>query len=158
MKGHGLLRSQMRQTDPRVVTALTHQPWRLSHFRDGTPRNLSRWGHMCSAVLDVLLDWAHHHVLWRLCGISAILVHKDSISVWVKFLNFLPFFFFFLLYGPVFFPLSLLIRDYVQFWAKRGVEVVGWTVNTAVEKDFYQNVLKTGYITDSLLEDCEPHY
>lgn len=51
-----------------------------------------------------------------------------------------------------------LLRDYVQYWAERGVEVVGWTVNTAVEKDYYQNLLKIGYITDSLLEDCELHY
>lgn len=49
-------------------------------------------------------------------------------------------------------------RDYVQYWAERGVEVVGWTVNTAVEKSFYQNLLKIGYITDSLLEDCDSNY
>lgn len=52
----------------------------------------------------------------------------------------------------------LLLRDYVQYWAERGVEVVGWTVNTAVEKDYYQNLLKIGYITDSLLEDCDITY
>lgn len=50
------------------------------------------------------------------------------------------------------------LRDYVQYWAERGVEVVGWTVNTAVEKSFYQSLLKIGYITDSLLEDCDSHY
>ncbi|CAJ1075036.1 glycerophosphodiester phosphodiesterase 1 [Xyrichtys novacula] len=120
---------KMRQTDPNVVTALTHRPWRLSRFGDGTPRSLSTWGQLWTGVLDILLDWAHHHILWKLCGVSAILVQKDFMSL-----------------------------DYVQFWAERGVEVVGWTVNTAVEKDFYQNLLKIGYITDSLLEDCESHY
>ncbi|XP_073351177.1 glycerophosphodiester phosphodiesterase 1-like [Pagrus major] len=120
---------KMRQTDPNVVTALIHRPWRLSRFGDGTPRTLSTWGQMWTSVLDVLLDWAHHHILWKLCGVSAILVQKDFISL-----------------------------DYVQFWAERGVEVVGWTVNTAVEKDYYQNLLKIGYITDSLLEDCDSHY
>lgn len=118
---------KMRQTDPSVVTALTHRPWRLSRFGDGTPRTLSTWGQLWTGVLDVLLDWAHHHILWRLCGISAILVQKDFIS-----------------------------QDYVEFWSQRGVEVVGWTVNTAVEKDFYQNQLRISYITDSLLEDCQP--
>lgn len=49
-------------------------------------------------------------------------------------------------------------RDYVEYWAERGVEVLGWTVNTDVEKDFYQNQLKIGFITDSLLEDCDPQY
>lgn len=51
-----------------------------------------------------------------------------------------------------------LYRDYVQYWAERGVEVVGWTINTAVDKQYYQDVLKISYITDSLREDCEPHY
>lgn len=50
------------------------------------------------------------------------------------------------------------IRDYVQYWAARGVEVVSWTVNTAVEKQYYQQLLRINYITDSLVEDCEPHY
>ncbi|CAI5675437.1 glycerophosphodiester phosphodiesterase 1 [Oreochromis niloticus] len=120
---------KMRQTDPHVITALTHRPWRLSRFGDGTPRSLSTWSQLWTGVLDVLLDWAHHRVLWKLCGISAILVQKDFIS-----------------------------RDYVQYWAERGVEVVGWTVNTAVEKEYYQNLLKISYMTDSLLEDCDPHY
>lgn len=50
------------------------------------------------------------------------------------------------------------LRDYVQYWAERGVEVVGWTVNTAVEKDYYHTLLKSGYSTDSLLEDCSNYY
>ncbi|XP_069558918.1 glycerophosphodiester phosphodiesterase 1-like [Brachyistius frenatus] len=120
---------KMRQTDPHVVTALAHRPWRLSRFGDGAPRTVSTWGQLWTGALDVLLDWAHHHILWKLCGISALLVQKDFIS-----------------------------RDYIQYWAERGVEVVGWTVNTAVEKDYYQNLLKISYITDSLLEDCDPHF
>lgn len=52
----------------------------------------------------------------------------------------------------------VLCRDYVQYWAQRGVEVVAWTVNTQVEKEYYQELLQVNYITDSLVEDCEPHY
>lgn len=48
--------------------------------------------------------------------------------------------------------------DYVQFWAQRGVEVVAWTVNTHVEKEYFENVLCISYITDSLVEDSEPHF
>ncbi|TRY97844.1 hypothetical protein DNTS_014974 [Danionella cerebrum] len=120
---------RMRQAEPDVLTALTHRPWSLSHFGDGTPRFSSALKHHWMQVLDVLLDWAHHHLLWHLCGISAFLVQKNFIS-----------------------------PDYVQYWAARGVEVVGWTVNTAVEKQYYQQTLKINYITDSLIEDCEPHY
>lgn len=70
----------MRQTDPGVVTGLKHRPWRLSRFSDGTPRTLSPWTRTWTAVLDVLLDWAHHHLLWRLCGVSALFVQKDFVS------------------------------------------------------------------------------
>ncbi|XP_010871050.3 glycerophosphodiester phosphodiesterase 1 isoform X2 [Esox lucius] len=120
---------KMRQADPDVVTALTHRPWSLSQFGDGAPRFSSPWKHHWMRALDVILDWAHHHLLWKLCGVSAFLVQKNFIS-----------------------------PDYVQYWAQRGVELVGWTVNTAVEKQYYQETLDINYITDSLLEDCDPHY
>lgn len=120
---------RMRQSDPAVVTALTHRPWSLSHYGDGSPRCSSPWRHCWLSVLDLVLDWMLHHLLWRLCGISAFLVQKDFVS-----------------------------PDYVHFWAQREVEVVAWTINTQVEKLYYQEQLKVNYITDSLLEDCQPHY
>ncbi|KAM3865403.1 glycerophosphodiester phosphodiesterase 1 [Diretmus argenteus] len=120
---------RMRQADPDVVTALTHRPWSLSRFGDGSPRYPSLWKHHWMSLMDVVLDWAHHHVLWKLCGVSAFLIQKNFVSF-----------------------------DYVQYWAQRGVEVVAWTVNTEVEKQYYQDLLKVNYITDSLLEDCDPHY
>ncbi|XP_020562104.1 glycerophosphodiester phosphodiesterase 1 isoform X1 [Oryzias latipes] len=100
---------RMRQRDPEVVTALTHRPWSLSRLGDGTPRFSSPWKHYWMTLMDVLLDWAHHHVLWRFCGISAFLMQKNFVSL-----------------------------DYVQFWAQRGVEVVAWTINTDVEKAYFQ--------------------
>ncbi|KAJ8283532.1 hypothetical protein COCON_G00023820 [Conger conger] len=120
---------KMRRADPDVVTALTHRPWSLSHLGDGTPRFSSPWKHHWMQVLDVVLDWAHHNLLWNLCGVSAFLVQKNYIS-----------------------------QAYVQYWADRGVEVVSWTINTAVEKQYHQHLLNISYITDSLREDCEPHY
>lgn len=120
---------RMRQSDPDVVTALTHRPWSLSRFGDGAPRFSSLWKHHWMTVMDILLDWAHHNVLWKLCGVSAFLIQKNFVS-----------------------------QDYVQYWAQRGVEVVAWTVNTQVEKEYYQEVLKVNYITDSMVEDCDPHY
>ncbi|XP_077461440.1 glycerophosphodiester phosphodiesterase 1 isoform X2 [Stigmatopora argus] len=126
VKGHP---DKIRQTNQLVVTALTHRPWSLSRFGDGTPRYKSPWKHHWLTLMDIVLDWAHHHLLWKLCGISAFLVQKNFVS-----------------------------QDYVQYWSQRGVAVVAWTVNSGVEKQHYQEVLKVSYITDSLVEDCDPHY
>lgn len=70
----------MRQSDPAVVTALTHRPWSLSRLGDGTPRFSSPWKHHWMTLLDVALDWAHHHLLWKLCGVSAFLIQKNFVS------------------------------------------------------------------------------
>ncbi|CAJ1053216.1 glycerophosphodiester phosphodiesterase 1 [Xyrichtys novacula] len=120
---------RMRQSDPEVVTALTHRPWSLSRRGDGIPYFSSLWKHHWMTLMDIVLDWAHHHILWKLCGTSAFLIQKNFVS-----------------------------PDYVKYWAQREVEVVAWTVNTQVEKEYYQELLKVNYITDSLVEDCEPHY
>ncbi|OWK61923.1 Glycerophosphodiester phosphodiesterase 1 [Lonchura striata] len=48
--------------------------------------------------------------------------------------------------------------DYVRHWSSRGIGVVAWTVNTFAEKSYYESVLDCSYMTDSLLEDCDPHY
>lgn len=120
---------RMRQSDPEVLTALTHRPWSMSRLGDGSLRFSSMWKHNWMTFMDIALDWAHHHVLWKLCGISAFLVQKSFVS-----------------------------PAYIEYWAQRGVEVVSWTVNTRVEKEYYQELLRVNYITDSLLEDCDPHY
>ncbi|KAM4025172.1 glycerophosphodiester phosphodiesterase 1 [Anomaloglossus baeobatrachus] len=120
---------KMRQADINVVTALTHRPWSLSHLGDGKPRFDSIWKHYFYVSMDVLLDWALHHILWNFCGVSAFLMQKNYIS-----------------------------QNYVEQWNKRGIEVVAWTVNTATEKLHSERVLHTNFITDSLVEDCDPHY
>ncbi|KAM6379521.1 glycerophosphodiester phosphodiesterase 1 isoform 2-T2 [Pluvialis apricaria] len=126
VKGHA---NQMRQADRNVVTALTHRPWHLSHFGDGTPRFNSSWKHYLYMMMDVILDWSLHSFLWRLCGVSAFLIQKNFVS-----------------------------QEYVRHWASKGIQVVAWTVNTFAEKSYYETVLESSYITDSLVEDCDPHY
>ncbi|XP_029857306.1 glycerophosphodiester phosphodiesterase 1 isoform X2 [Aquila chrysaetos chrysaetos] len=126
VKGHA---NQMRQADRNVVTALTHRPWHLSHFGDGTPRFSSSWKHYLYMMMDVILDWSVHSFLWRLCGVSAFLIQKNFVS-----------------------------QEYVRHWSSKGIQVVAWTVNTFAEKSYYESVLESSYITDSLVEDCDPHY
>ncbi|XP_060642293.1 glycerophosphodiester phosphodiesterase 1 isoform X1 [Anolis sagrei] len=120
---------KMRQADRNVITALTHRPWSLSHFGDGKPRFESFWKHYFMMAMDVILDWSMHNFLWHLCGVSVFLVQKNYVS-----------------------------QEYVRQWSSKGVQVVAWTVNTFAEKMYYDNVLQCSYMTDSLLEDCDPHY
>lgn len=120
---------KMRQTDQKVITALTHRPWSLSHTGDGKPRYSVFWKQSVFVVLDILLDWSMHNVLWYLCGISAFLMQKDFVS-----------------------------PDYLKKWSAKGIQVVSWTVNTFDEKNYYESHLGSSYITDSMLEDCAPHF
>lgn len=120
---------KMRQTDQNVVTALIHRPWSLSHTGDGKPRFESFWKQSMFVVLDILLDWSMHNILWYLCGVSAFLAQKDFIS-----------------------------PDYVKKWSAKGIQVVAWTVNTFDEKSYYESHLGSSYITDSMLEDCTPEF
>ncbi|XP_025938773.1 glycerophosphodiester phosphodiesterase 1 [Apteryx rowi] len=120
---------KMRQADRNVVTALTHRPWHLSHLGNGTPRFNTFWKHYWYMMMDVILDWSLHSFLWRLCGVSAFLIQKNFVS-----------------------------QEYVRHWSSKGIQVVAWTVNTFAEKRYYETVLEASYITDSLVEDCDPHY
>ncbi|XP_056662551.1 glycerophosphodiester phosphodiesterase 1 isoform X4 [Monodelphis domestica] len=126
VKSHATM---MRQADRNVVTALTHRPWSLSYFGDGKRRFDSLWKHFSYMLLDILLDWSLHNILWYLCGISAFLMQKDFVST-----------------------------AYLKRWSAKGIHVVAWTVNTYDEKKFYEDHLHSSYITDSMLEDCYPHF
>uniref|UniRef100_A0A803T0A2 Glycerophosphodiester phosphodiesterase 1 n=1 Tax=Anolis carolinensis TaxID=28377 RepID=A0A803T0A2_ANOCA len=120
---------QMSQADRNVITALTHRPWSISHLGDGKPRFESVWKHYFMMAMDVILDWSMHNFLWHLCGVSVFLVQKNYVS-----------------------------QEYVRQWSSKGIQVVAWTVNTFAEKMYYDNVLQCSYMTDSLVEDCDPHY
>lgn len=54
--------------------------------------------------------------------------------------------------------ISLFSRDYLKKWSAKGIQVVSWTVNTFDEKNYYESHLGSSYITDSMLEDCAPHF
>ncbi|XP_075420683.1 glycerophosphodiester phosphodiesterase 1 isoform X2 [Tenrec ecaudatus] len=126
VKGHANL---MRQADQNVVTALTHRPWSLSYTGEGKPRHNSLWKHSMLMLMDILLDWSMHNILWYLCGISAFLMQKNFVS-----------------------------PAYLNTWSAKGIQVVAWTVNTMDEKSYYESHLVSSYITDSLVEDCDPQF
>ncbi|XP_037671035.1 glycerophosphodiester phosphodiesterase 1 isoform X2 [Choloepus didactylus] len=116
---------KMRQADQNVVTALIHRPWSLSHTGDGKPRFDRFWKQSLLVIIDIMLNWSMHNILWYLCGISAFLMQKDFVS-----------------------------PAYLKKWSAKGIHVIAWTVNTFEEKSYYESHLGSGYITDSMLEDC----
>ncbi|XP_054718618.1 glycerophosphodiester phosphodiesterase 1-like [Uloborus diversus] len=73
---------QLRRVDPKIVTALTWRPRFISYedIPNGRPRSSSAWKTQLALAADAVLDWAFHNVLWYMCGVSAVLVHKDCLS------------------------------------------------------------------------------
>ena len=47
----------------------------------------------------------------------------------------------------------MLIRALVQDWNSKGIHIFIWPVNTSVEKLYCNDVLHTGYLTDTIATD-----
>ncbi|XP_015920601.1 glycerophosphodiester phosphodiesterase 1 [Parasteatoda tepidariorum] len=115
---------QLRRVDPDIVTALTWRPKFVS-FTDipnGKPRFDSFPKSQMARMGDILLEWAFHNILWYLTGVSAVLIHKDYLSA-----------------------------EYVRMWKKKNIEVIAWTPNHRIEKEYLRKVLNVTLITDTLL-------
>ncbi|XP_070580825.1 glycerophosphodiester phosphodiesterase 1-like [Ptychodera flava] len=117
---------KVRLNDQKIVTALTHRSGDLAYSITGEPRDMPAWKVPLAHMADLLTHWAHHSFLWYFCGNSAFLLWKNEMSQQVK-----------------------------VYWEHRGIQVITWTVNSAHEKMYNEKYLKTSYITDSLIGDCE---
>ncbi|GFR33160.1 glycerophosphodiester phosphodiesterase 1 [Trichonephila clavata] len=115
---------QLRRVDPKIVTALTFRPKfiSLTDITNGKPRFDSLWKNKLAVVGDVVLEWAFHNILWYMTGASAVLIHKDYLSA-----------------------------EYVRMWGARNIQVIAWTPNHRLEKEYLRKVLNITYITDTLL-------
>ncbi|XP_006811825.1 glycerophosphodiester phosphodiesterase 1-like [Saccoglossus kowalevskii] len=114
-----------RLIDPNIVTALTHRTGDLTYDITGQPRDLPLWQSMVAPFADVITYWAHHSWLWYFCGNSAFLLMRAEVSLQVK-----------------------------AYWEARNIALIAWTVNDEIEKQYYENHLRTDYITDCLATDC----
>ncbi|KAF8776934.1 Glycerophosphodiester phosphodiesterase 1 like protein [Argiope bruennichi] len=115
---------QLRRVDPNIVTAITFRPKFISctDIPNGRPRFDSWWKHKLAQAGDVALEWAFHNVIWYFTGVSAVLVHKDYLSA-----------------------------EYVRMWRARNIQVIAWTPNHRLEKEYLRKVLNVTYISDTLL-------
>ena len=73
-------------------------------------------------ALDKLSEVLVHSVMTDFLGVPLVAMHKDHLS-----------------------------KRYVDAWRAKGVEVMAWTVNDPVEKDFLLKKLGIPIVTDSLL-------
>jgi glycerophosphoinositol glycerophosphodiesterase len=122
----------VRRRDPAIVTVQTRKRYLLSYL-DGAPSPLARvlgvplWlFRLLAPPLDRLWDWCLHRWLWRLNGITVMLVHHAGVS-----------------------------EDYVAQWARRGVAVVAWTVNARAAKAYYRDYLHIAYMSDDARPDAD---
>ncbi|XP_071476411.1 glycerophosphodiester phosphodiesterase 1-like [Diadema antillarum] len=111
----------VRHLDSSILTALTTETFFITDkVQKWLGEAASWWKLLPSALLDRLLVWSMYSWLWFLCGNSAMLLQKDTIS-----------------------------REVVQFWEARGVKVVPWTVNSKTEKEMC-TFLGCQFITDNV--------
>eukprot|EP00795_Rhopilema_esculentum_P008971 gene8971-16612_t len=108
---------------------LTGLIWRYDYCNlkiNGEPR-FSGIQHYLMHVVDILGEFLVHSWLPDFLGLDAVSMNKDHLS-----------------------------RRYINKWRAKNVELMAWTVNNPLEKDFFLKNLKIPIITDSLLnfEEC----
>ncbi|XP_048003760.1 uncharacterized protein LOC125240005 [Leguminivora glycinivorella] len=123
---------QIRKRDPKIVGAISYRPYSFSaqdFDAEHGPTN-PRFGdnlpvHVLLRLMDLL-----HSVLWRWtarwCGVSAVLLHKDTVSLCE-----------------------------VRYWRTLGVRLAGWSVNRPVEKLYWRCVLRAPYLANTLAGEKE---
>ncbi|XP_063543885.1 uncharacterized protein LOC134752201 [Cydia strobilella] len=123
---------QIRKRDPKIVGAISYRPYCFSaqdFDAEHGPTN-PRFGdnlpvHVMLRFLDLL-----HSLLWRWtarwCGVSAVLLHKDTVSLCE-----------------------------VRYWRTLGVRLAGWSVNRPVEKLYWRCVLRAPYLANTLAGERE---
>jgi len=82
----------------------------------------------CMDLLDTVVELIVHSILTDFLGVSLVVMQKDHLS-----------------------------KRYIDMWRSKGVEVLAWTVNDPLEKEFLLKKLGIAIVTDSLLnsEDCK---
>lgn len=119
----------IRQQDPTIVCSLAWRPSFYSYseynLQTGCKRRYqSLPQHWLACCMDIISTWLLHNILYFTIGISAVLLHKDTVT-----------------------------QEVVTQWEQKGVRVIVWTVNRPQEKAFFSRVLNIPYMTDSLIGD-----
>jgi len=117
---------KLRSSDPDIVLGVSTRPHFLSYSTwEGTTTGMrtrfTGLKHLLAVCFDMIYTPLLEQLLWRLVGISLVLVHRAVVT-----------------------------REYVDMWRNKGVRVMAWTVNCPVEKQFMKEVLGVQVLTDTL--------
>jgi len=103
--------------------------WRY-HYLSRTIAGVPRYSWYLTPVMDALdklSEMVVHSVLTDFLGVSLVVMHKDHLS-----------------------------KRYIDAWRSKDVQVLAWTVNHPLEKEYLMKIHQVPIVTDSLLnsEDC----
>ena len=73
------LHVQVRKEDKNILVGLITRSSVLSWKLDGSPRNSQLWKHTLAVVMDWILTVSINSWLWRVLGISLIVINKNDI-------------------------------------------------------------------------------
>lgn len=120
----------IRRKEPRIVSSLAWRPYYFSRESylglngPGQVRFVNPFKHLAACIMDMLYEWALPSFIYYIVGISAILLCKDVVNLQI-----------------------------IERWHSRGIRVMAWTVNLPSEKLHFSRLLKTTYLTDTLLAE-----
>ena len=119
----------IRQKDSRICCSIAWRPSFVAYKNySGVSKEMARrfsspFQHHLAIVADYIIEWMVHEFLWYFLGLSAVLVHKDVLTV-----------------------------AYVQKWRERGLRLIAWTVNNSLERVYLERVLHVTCMSDTLDE------
>lgn len=124
----------IRRKNPKIVGCMAWRPHSFAYesykYPDGKgpKRYTSIYKHYIAVLCDFLLAWGLPRVLYYFCGLSIILLLKESLHA-----------------------------QAIMEWRQKGVRVMAWTVNSPMEKQHLARNLKITYLTDTLTGENTTH-
>lgn len=117
---------KIRSIDPDILCSVSTRPhfFAFSTYEGTLESRRPRFSgiqQLVAQALDVVYAYLLTDFIWFFVGISAVAVHRDSVT-----------------------------RSYVSSWRRKGVRVFAWTVNNNIEKAYFRHVLGVTCLTDTL--------
>ncbi|KAK9879010.1 hypothetical protein WA026_003824 [Henosepilachna vigintioctopunctata] len=115
---------QIRRQDPKIVGAVAWCPHAIYFASKVSYVGGPLWKKTMIHIFDEILAWLLPKFIFFLAGFSVILLHRYAMDV-----------------------------KTVWDWRRRGVRVMGWTLNKPIEKEYCITQLEMPYLTDTLKDD-----